>query len=779
MDNILIKFTADDSGFDEVNKKLLETKKTGEGLTNEMKKTTAEFSNTKKAADDSAKSQSSSHNEQKKATQQLKTEAIEAAKSIETLHSALDKVSTENPFQQLVMFSQQMGEGIADSVLRSGIDMDSLRAKTAGVESEFEAFSIVVDAMEQKLAEMEKAGEQSSDMYQELAAAVDYASGMLAIMGDEVEDNGKKTKKSGDEQQKSFRTIRREIEEQIKTMEMLGDTGSEEYQRLVEKAGELNDIQGDVTRSIQNMASDTRAFDTILEGAQGVAGSFSVAQGVMALFGSESEDVQKMMVKLQAAIAITTGLQQIQNLVQKESNIMMGVSIIQTKAKMTAELLATKGTIAATIAQKAFNVVAMANPYVLMAVALITVVGALALFALGSRQAEREQKSLNAEIANTNKQITAIKNNSDFDVSIAEAAGNSREEIFKMRLEAAKAANELAYLKMNQVMANKNASKEQRDEAIRMEKETYDNVKKILDEQTVYTVKKRTEAAQKGNEAAKKALEERAEREKKAEQDLLDAKLSSMKAGENKEIEAVRLSLKRRLDEIKGSSQAEIDLRKQLEENANTEIDKIRNKYAKDRKTSELETELAIINSRLTLSEKGSLAEYNLKIAQLNKQAELDRLAVENSSDSEELKAAKILEINANLNADLNGLDDDLLKQEDERRKNQLEAEKEYAAVRKELYQDLISSSMDLFSDFWGFLYEGEAQRYEKQIENLQKYYTIDVEEAKKNKDLKLISAEEFARKEEELENKKKAAERKGKRANLFMSQAEALGKIW
>ena len=194
---------------------------------------------------------------------------------------------------------------------------------------------------------------------------------------------------------KSFRTLRRELEEQIKTMEMLGNTGTEEYDRLINEAGRLNDIQGDVSRSIKNIASDTRAFDTIIEGTQLAAGGFSVMQGGLALFGSESEDVQKLMVKLQSAIAITTGLQQIQNAVQRESNIMMAVGALQTKAKTAAEALSTKGTITATVAQKALNIVAAMNPYVLLAVALISVVGALLLFSDRTDKATKKQKEAN------------------------------------------------------------------------------------------------------------------------------------------------------------------------------------------------------------------------------------------------------------------------------------------------------------------------------------------------------------------------------------------------
>ncbi len=251
----------------------------------------------------------------------------------------------------------------------------------------------------------------------------------------------------------SFRTMLRNIREQIAYMELMGQTGTEEYQRLVEEAANLVDIQGDVNRQLNNMASDTQGFDMALEGMELVAGGFSVAQGAAALFGAESEDVEKIMVKLQSAIAITTGLQQVSNTLQRQSSIIQAVLIIQAKARTAAEIASTKSTIAATIAQKAFNLVASANPYVLLAMALVTVVGALYLFSQGADDAEEEQAKLNNTIKETNNQIAKIKTDADFNIAIAEASGASIKELRKLRLEAARTALAVADANADMVFA--------------------------------------------------------------------------------------------------------------------------------------------------------------------------------------------------------------------------------------------------------------------------------------------------------------------------------------
>lgn len=194
----------------------------------------------------------------------------------------------------------------------------------------------------------------------------------------------------------------RQMTEALAVMRLEGKQGTQEYAELSKKAGDLKDALADATQEVKNMASDTSQLDSVLSFAAGTSGGFSAYTGAMELFGAESEDVQQAQKKLQAAIAITTGVQAIQNAVQKQSALMLGISKIQMAALSKAQVYnrlvsiqGTKATLAATIAQKAFNVVAAANPYVLLALALITVVGALVLFASNTDKSAKNQQRLN------------------------------------------------------------------------------------------------------------------------------------------------------------------------------------------------------------------------------------------------------------------------------------------------------------------------------------------------------------------------------------------------
>lgn len=89
----------------------------------------------------------------------------------------------------------------------------------------------------------------------------------------------------------------------------------------IKRAAELKDKIGDVRSEIGKLSSDTRIFDTFVEGGRAVAAAFSVAQGAAALFGDENKDLQKSILKVQGALALLTGAQELANIVTTKGGI--------------------------------------------------------------------------------------------------------------------------------------------------------------------------------------------------------------------------------------------------------------------------------------------------------------------------------------------------------------------------------------------------------------------------------------------------------------------------
>lgn len=97
---------------------------------------------------------------------------------------------------------------------------------------------------------------------------------------------------------------------------------SEVFQQFALQVGEGVDTLNDIRDTIKLAASDTRQLDQLIGAATALAGGFSLIQGAAALAGSENEDFQRTMVKLQAVMTILNGLQAIQNELKNKDSLL-------------------------------------------------------------------------------------------------------------------------------------------------------------------------------------------------------------------------------------------------------------------------------------------------------------------------------------------------------------------------------------------------------------------------------------------------------------------------
>lgn len=150
----------------------------------------------------------------------------------------------------------------------------------------------------------------------------------------------------------------------------LGRTLQAQIQAVEDKAGELADIQGDVSRVIGDIASDTRIWDAASEGLGILSNVGQTAVSVWGMFGGSVEDCARALNAFNAVGSAVNTIIAIGNATQKESAIMKGINKVQQWAL-------TRATQAGTVAQGAFNAVANANPYMLLATALVAVGAAI------------------------------------------------------------------------------------------------------------------------------------------------------------------------------------------------------------------------------------------------------------------------------------------------------------------------------------------------------------------------------------------------------------------
>jgi hypothetical protein len=183
-----------------------------------------------------------------------------------------------------------------------------------------------------------------------------------------------KVQGNADEAVGSLRSQLRAAQADVAELSAKFGATSQEAIQAAKRAGELKDQIGDA-KALTDAFNPDAKFKALSSSLAGVAGGFAAVQGGMALFGAESAEVEKTLLKVQSAMALSAGLQQIGesvdsfkqlgavikslNIVQVANNFIQTGSIalkkedvIATAAQSTATVAATAATSAATTGMK-------------------------------------------------------------------------------------------------------------------------------------------------------------------------------------------------------------------------------------------------------------------------------------------------------------------------------------------------------------------------------------------------------------------------------------------
>jgi len=185
-------------------------------------------------------------------------------------------------------------------------------------------------------------------------------------------------KSNADQAVGSLKSQLREAQAEVATLSDKFGATSQEAINAAKRAGELKDRIGDA-KALTDAFNPDAKFKALSASLSGVAGGFAAVQGGMALFGSQSEDVEKTLLKVQSAMALSQGLQSIGESVDSFKQlgaVLKSTSVIQGiyNFVQTGSLTALKANTVATEAQTVATEVG--------AVATATASGGLKLFRL-------------------------------------------------------------------------------------------------------------------------------------------------------------------------------------------------------------------------------------------------------------------------------------------------------------------------------------------------------------------------------------------------------------
>lgn len=210
--------------------------------------------------------------------------------------------------------------------------------------------------------------------------------------------------------------------------------GTDQYINTLQKLADTKDEIEDLREEIQGL-SGAGKFEAFAKAGQAIAGGFAAAQGAAALFGSESEDLQKSLLKVQAAMALAQGIKEIEGLGQafkvlgaviKANPIFLIAGII---IGIGAALFALKDKIG--VVGDAFEWIGEKIGLVIDKITEFTDFIGLSNSAL-TKQGEELTKSINSSTEALAKQTRGF----DEQIAIAKASGKSTIDLEKAKLKA-------------------------------------------------------------------------------------------------------------------------------------------------------------------------------------------------------------------------------------------------------------------------------------------------------------------------------------------------------
>lgn len=127
----------------------------------------------------------------------------------------------------------------------------------------------------------------------------------------------------------------RELQNAMAKMRLEGKQDTEEYREMAEKAALLSDTIADLHTQTKILSNDDANLQGFMSGISGLSGMFTAATGAVSLFASENENLAKIQARVQSVMAVTMGLQQVFNTLNKDSAFRL-VTVVKMKNLLTA-----------------------------------------------------------------------------------------------------------------------------------------------------------------------------------------------------------------------------------------------------------------------------------------------------------------------------------------------------------------------------------------------------------------------------------------------------------
>lgn len=306
-------------------------------------------------------------------------------------------------------------------------ELDELEQRLAGTGDEFEKLRDIVGFVQEKLSTLDPNTQEFRDLNEVVTTGTkvleefDKVSGNVGSQGETV--------------RKRLQALRNEMA----SLQEQGQEDTDIFKSLQTEAAELQDALDKTGERIRTFSNDFRLIEGAVEGLRGFAAGFELVEGASALFGVKNEAVEESIKRLNAIMAIANGLQEVSNLLKKESVLRLVGEELATKTYIVTQrvLAATLGSTAAASRGLATALAATGIGALIIGIGLL--VAALNTLTEKTEDQEKAQERLNETneigIEFNNRYIAGIESNTRLFEAEAQARQTANEKIRQSDLE--------------------------------------------------------------------------------------------------------------------------------------------------------------------------------------------------------------------------------------------------------------------------------------------------------------------------------------------------------
>jgi chromosome segregation ATPase len=246
-------------------------------------------------------------------------------------------------------------------IFKVGVDTGDSKTKVDNVGDAFDnvnkkveltgrSFKELQDELKKVTQELQSLNPNSKE-FENLTKKANELKREMKAVGDSMNETTNDTNKS-------FTNLRKELKQLTIQLQNL-DPASKEFETVAKRAGQIKEQMRGVADTI-NDADPEKFGGKFQRTAEGIAGAFSAVTGAQVLFGQQSEEIEKQMLKVQGAIALTQGISAMKELRNDATDLAGSIKnkVVTAFQSLNASQIANaQATGTMTTLQKAYNVV--------------------------------------------------------------------------------------------------------------------------------------------------------------------------------------------------------------------------------------------------------------------------------------------------------------------------------------------------------------------------------------------------------------------------------------